>query len=266
MDTTPLLQIDDLHVAVGDKHVLSGINLRVHPGEVHVVFGPNGSGKTTLVSTIMGFSGYRVTKGRIVFKGQDVTQLPINERARMGLGMSFQRPPVIRGVTLGQLVEVSARRDGGLLETYASELNVQQFLSREINLGFSGGEIKRAELLQLLLQDPDMVFLDEPESGVDLQNIALIGTAINELLGRRRGHHDTETLAQAHSRRRKAGLIITHTGHILEYVDADIGHTLMYGRLACEGNPREMLREIRDNGFDECYRCFRAGVSDELES
>ncbi len=265
MDTRPLLEIQDLHVSVGDRSVLEGINLRINPGEVHAIFGPNGSGKTTLVNTVMGFSGYWVTEGRILFKGRDITALPINERAQLGLGMSFQRPPIIRGVTLGRLVEVSARRNGGLLEKYASQLNVEQFLPREINLGFSGGEIKRAELLQLLLQDPDMVFLDEPESGVDLQNIALIGTAINELLGRRVERKPAETLAQAHQRRRKSGLVITHTGHILDYVDVDTGHTLMYGRLACEGNPREMLREIRDNGFDECYRCFRMGVIDELD-
>ncbi len=265
MDTTPLLEIQDLHVNVGDKPVLKGINLRINSGEVHAIFGPNGSGKTTLVNTVMGFSGYTVAQGRIIFKGQDITHLPINERAQLGIGMSFQRPPIIRGVTLGQLVEVSARRNGGLLDRYAAELNVGQFLPREINLGFSGGEIKRAELLQLLLQDPDMVFLDEPESGVDLQNIALIGNAINELLGRRVERNRDETLMQAHHRRRKAGLVITHTGHILEYVDVDMGHTLMYGRLACEGNPREMLREIRDNGFDECYRCFRLGVIDELD-
>ncbi|NLE73564.1 MAG: ABC transporter ATP-binding protein, partial [Actinobacteria bacterium] len=125
--------------------------------------------------------------------------------------------------------------------------------------------IKRAELLQLLLQNPDMLFLDEPESGVDLQNIAVIGNAINELLGRRVERKTGETMMQAHHRRRKSGLVITHTGHILEYVDADTAHTLMYGRLACQGNPREMLREIRRSGFDECYRCFRVGVIHELD-
>lgn len=264
MDATPLLEIKDLHVMVGDKEILKGIDLRVMPGEVHAIFGPNGSGKTTLVNTIMGFSGYTVTEGVIIFKGEDITHLPTDERARRGLGLSFQRPPVIRGVTLRKLIEVSARRNGELLEKYAALLNVTEFLEREINLGFSGGEIKRAELLQLLLQDPDMVFLDEPESGVDLQNIALIGRAVNELLGRHVDRAPGETLLQAH-RRRKAGLVITHTGHILEYVDVDVGHTLMYGSLACQGNPREMLREIRDHGFDECYRCFRVGVADELD-
>ena len=262
--STPLLDIQDLHVSVGDKPVLKGVNLRINPGEVHVIFGPNGSGKTTLVNTVMGFAGYQVTRGSIVFKGRDITELPVDERARLGLGLSFQRPPVIHGVTLRQLIEVSARRNGGLLDKYAAELNVTEFLDREINLGFSGGEIKRAELLQLLLQDPDMVFLDEPESGVDLQNIALIGRAVNEVLGRRVEPALGETLIQAH-RRRKAGLVITHTGYILDYVDADVGHTLMYGRLACQGNPREMLREIRDHGFDECYRCFRVEVTDELD-
>ncbi|NLE73420.1 MAG: ATP-binding cassette domain-containing protein, partial [Actinobacteria bacterium] len=137
METTPLLDIQDLHVNVGDKPVLKGINLRINPGEVHAIFGPNGSGKTTLVNTVMGFSGYTVTEGRIIFKGQDITDLPINERARLGIGMSFQRPPVIRGVTLGQLVEASARRNGKLLDKYAAELNVGEFLPREINLGFS---------------------------------------------------------------------------------------------------------------------------------
>lgn len=256
MSKEALLEIEDLHVKAGNKHILKGINLSLQEGEVHAVFGPNGSGKTTLLHAIMGFAGYEV-RGRISFRGNDITGLPVNKRARLGLGMSFQRPPAIRGVKLRQLITSSAKSNGPLLEEYAQRLNMVDFLDREVNVGFSGGEIKRAELLQLILQDPDMVFLDEPESGVDLENIVLIGEYTNHVLGRRAKPGTEKTMKEQHREFRKSGLLITHTGHILEHVDADAGHILMDGLIACKANPREMLRTIRDCGFQECYRCFR---------
>ena len=167
-----LLEVKDLHVSIGKKEILKGVNLQIKKGEVHAIFGPNCSGKTTLLNAMMGFAGYTV-KGKIIFGGRDITHLSVNERARMGLGISFQRPPAIRGVKLRRLIESSAKRNGKFLEAYAKNLNLVDFLEREVNVGFSGGEIKRAELLQLILQDPDLVLLDEPESGVDLENIAL---------------------------------------------------------------------------------------------
>lgn len=251
-----LLEVKDVHVAVGTKEILKGVNLQIRRGEIHAIFGPNGSGKTTLVNAIMGFAGYEVT-GNIIFRGKDITHLPVNKRARMGIGMSFQRPPAIRGVKLRRLIETSAKKNGELLDEYASKLNLVDFLEREVNVGFSGGEIKRAELLQLILQDPDMIFLDEPESGVDLENIVLIGQYTSYLLGRKRGPDKERTMKELLRERKKSGLIITHTGHILEHVDVDVGHVLLQGRIACEANPRDMLHTIRECGFEECYRCFR---------
>jgi len=254
MGEDALLEVKDLHVEVGGREILSGINMRIDPGETHVLFGPNGSGKTTLMSAIMGFEGFRVTKGKILFQGEEITGLSVNERAKRGLGIAFQRPPAVKGVKLRQLAELCAKRDGELIEEYARKLNLFEHLDREINVGFSGGEIKRAELLQLILQDPVMVFLDEPESGVDLENVVLVGRAINHLLGRRREPEEGKSLKELH-RERKSGLIITHTGHILEYVDADVGHVLVEGRIVCRANPREILHTIREYGYEECYRC-----------
>ncbi len=252
-----LLSVEDLHVEVGGKEVLAGVDLRIGSGEVHALFGPNGSGKTTLISAILGFEGYRITRGRILFRGEEITGLPTHERAKLGLGISFQRPPAVRGVRLRQLVELCARKDGKLLEEYARKLNLLEHLDREVNVGFSGGEMKRAELLQLLLQDPVMVLLDEPESGVDLENIALIGRAINHLLGRKVEPEADKPIKEVLRQKRKSALIITHTGHILDYVEADQGHVILDGRLICRGNPREILHTIKEHGYEECFRCFR---------
>ncbi|MBN2468774.1 MAG: ABC transporter ATP-binding protein [Deltaproteobacteria bacterium] len=256
MKAEPLLEIKNLHVSIGEKEIIKGLHLTINHGEIHAIFGPNGSGKTTLLNALMGFSGYEIT-GEILFRGKKMTRLPINERAEMGIGMSFQRPPAIRGLQLRKLIEASTERNGDLIEKYAKALNLIDFLNREVNVGFSGGEIKRAELLQLLIQDPDLILLDEPESGVDIDNIVLIGEYTNQLLGRRVERGKRKTMKEQHREKLKSGLIITHTGHILEYIDADIGHILMEGRFACQANPREMFRTLKECGFNECYRCFR---------
>jgi len=159
-------------------------------------------------------------------------------------------------VRLRGLLELCAARDGKLLEEYARRLNLLEHLDRELNVGFSGGEMKRAELLQLLLQAPRLALLDEPESGVDLENIALIGWAVNHLLGRRREPDRQHSLRELHREGRRSGLLITHTGHILQYVDADQGHVLVEGRVVCRGNPREILHTIQEYGYNECYRCL----------
>jgi Fe-S cluster assembly ATP-binding protein len=207
--------------------------------------GPNGSGKSTLLMTIMGFSGYKVTRGEIVFNGKDITGLPVNERAKAGIGLLFQRPPTVGGLKLGKLLAVTS---GGAQETvmdHARETHMLPFLGRDINKGFSGGEIKRSEILQLMVQQPDFVMLDEPESGVDLENISLIGAAIGKLL--EKDKHIVN--------RRKSGLIITHTGFILDYLDANVGHMMCDGVIKCRGNPREMLKEIKERGYRECMEC-----------
>ena len=242
-----LLEIKDLAVSVGGKEIIHDINLSIRAGETHVLFGPNGGGKTTLLMTIMGAPKYQVTNGSIHFRGQDITGLSIDERARLGIGMSTQRPPVVHGVkTQDMLVACAKAGQHDIdIEGLARKANMGEFMDRDINYGFSGGEIKRSELMQLLAQGPELVLLDEPESGVDLVNIALIGELINELL--EKDHRIRE--------RKRSGLIITHTGHILDYVTARVGYVLFEGTIICEGDPREMLATIMDRGYEECKKC-----------
>ncbi len=252
-----MLKIEDLHVTVGDKQILQGVNLHIKPGETHVLFGPNGSGKSSLLGAIMGFKRYRVAGGKIFFRGEDITPLSVHERAQRGLGIAFQRPPVLRGISMYDLLRISGQEKVDGIEEMAKSLNFISFLPRDVNFGFSGGEIKRSELLQLLAQDPDLVLLDEPESGVDLENIALIGHAINQLLQKDSFQKRECSRREIKEGRRKSGLIITHTGFILDYVPADVGHVLYEGQLSCSGlNPRELLGCIHELGYGECTRCL----------
>jgi Fe-S cluster assembly ATP-binding protein len=246
-----MLQIENLSVSVDGKEILHSINLEIKEGEVHALFGPNGSGKTSLLMTLMGVPDYSVTEGRLIFRGQDITHLTIDERAKLGLGLMFQRPPTITGVKMRQLVDLCARGKTDSVEELAKKLNLQNLLDRDINRGFSGGEIKRAELLQLLAQNPSFLLLDEAESGVDLENIALIGRVINDLLRTDLSCKDRRTLASP-----KAALIITHTGYILDYVSADIGHVMCNGRIGCSGTPSVILANIRKLGYEECVACL----------
>jgi len=246
-----MLEIKNLSVAIEDKEILHNVNLTLNTGETHVLFGPNGSGKTTLLMTIMGFPRYRVTRGSIAFRGKDITNAPLDERARLGIGMSFQRPPVVRGVKTRDMV-LAALKDKArpeAVEALAKETDLADFLDRDINYGFSGGEIKRSEMMQLLAQRPELALLDEPESGVDLENIALIGRLINDLLEK----------GSSIRSRSSMGLIITHTGHILEYVNARNGYIMLDGSIGCMGDPHEILKEIKEKGYEECARCaFRS--------
>lgn len=252
-----MLRIEDLHVKVGDREILKGVNLHIKPGETHVLFGPNGSGKSTLLGAILGFSRYQISRGSIYLKGEEITHLSVDERARRGIGIAFQRPPVLRGVSLGDLLQVSSQGKQADIETIARPLNLTDFLDRDVNYGFSGGETKRSEMLQLLVQNPDLVLLDEPESGVDLENIALIGQAINQLLQKDGVACQELSRLEMKKARRKSGLIITHTGYILDYVPADVGHVLYEGKLSCSGlNPRELLGCIQKMGYGECTRCL----------
>jgi Fe-S cluster assembly ATP-binding protein len=249
-----MLQIEDLQVRLEDKEILKHIDLEIGTGETHVLFGPNGSGKTSLLMTIMGYPQYKVTGGKIVFKGQDITHMPMNERAGLGIGVSYQRPPAIHGVKTRQMVQISSRGAADA-EGLARRVNFSEFLERDINVGFSGGEIKRSELLQLMAQDADLLLFDEPESGVDLENISLIGNAISELLQRDFKRNAEKTQKELHEERTKMGLIITHTGFILDYVTADKGQVLYEGELTCTSNPREIFKCISQVGYEECVRC-----------
>lgn len=241
-----MLEVEDLWVDIDDQEVLKGVNLHIPVGETHILFGKNGSGKSTLLMTIMGFSRYRVKQGQIRFRGQDVTQVPTYERARLGLGLAFQRPPTIRGVKTADILRACGRGRAPV-QALAAAYDFTPFLDREINFGFSGGELKRSELLQLLAQDPTLVMLDEPESGVDLENLQVVGEIIGKLLQKERRH----------ARREKSGLIITHTGFILDFVNADTGYIMLEGRLLCSGNPREILDHIKKFGYVECEKCGR---------
>lgn len=247
-----MLKIRNLSVAVEGKEIIHDVNMTIQKGETHVLFGPNGAGKSTLLMAIMGFPKYKVTGGSISFKGKEITGLTLDERARMGIGMSFQRPPVVRGVKTRDMVAacLKGHGDGDTIARLANMADLGEFLERDINYGFSGGEIKRSELMQLLAQKPELTLLDEPESGVDLVNIALIGELMNDLL-------EKNCPIQY---RKCMGLIITHTGHILDYVNARTGYVMCDGTIGCVGDPHEMLSTIRERGYDECIKCYLGRV------
>ncbi|MBN2848739.1 MAG: ABC transporter ATP-binding protein [Coriobacteriia bacterium] len=243
----PLLRVENLHVSVGEREILRGVDLTIEEGETHVLLGPNGGGKSTLLNTIVGLPGYRITQGRILFRGTDLDGLEIDERARLGIGIAFQRPPAVRGVKLRQMIGVAAGGvvDDAQIDALDADLSLGHMLDRDVNMGFSGGEAKRSEMAQMLAQMPELALFDEPESGVDLDNIAVVGGAINALLkGEGRVYE-----------RKRSGLIITHTGHILKFVNADVGHVLYNGRLACKGNPLDLIDEISSHGYDKCVEC-----------
>ena len=250
-----MLKIDDLQVTLEDKEILKHIDLEIHPGETHILFGPNGSGKTSLLMTIMGYPQYEVVSGKIVFKDQDITRIPIDERARLGIGISYQRPPTINGLKTRQMVKLCAK-DEVDENDLAKRVNFEGFLDRDVNAGFSGGEIKRCELLQLMAQAPDLMLFDEPESGVDMENISLVGKTIASMLQKDFSTVETRPKMQAMLGRTKMGLIITHTGYILDYVAADKGQVLYDGMLSCVSNPREILNCVGESGYEECVRCI----------
>jgi len=244
----PILEVCDLSVSAGERPVLSGVSLAILPGEVHVLLGPNGGGKTTLLMAVMGMPGFRVTGGQILFQGEDITELPADDRARRGIALSFQRPPAVRGVTVRTLIgEIIGRRVGPepSLAELSRAMGTDALLDRDLNVGLSGGEVKRSELLQLLALDPGLALFDEPESGVDLDSIAVVGAGMRRLLGRNGG--GTE----------KAALIVTHTGHILREVPADHGHVLVRGKIICRGEPRLLFEDIAAHGYEGCLACRR---------
>jgi len=205
--------------------------------------------------TIMGYPQYEVVAGKIVFKGEDITHMSIDERARLGIGMSYQRPPTINGLKTRQMVKLCAKDDVDE-EDLARQVNFEQFLDRDVNAGFSGGEIKRSELLQLTAQAPDLMLFDEPESGVDMENISLVGKTIASLLQKDLTGIQIKSKMQAKLDRTKMGLIITHTGFILDYVAADKGQVLYDGMLSCVSNPREILDCVGKTGYKECVQCI----------
>ncbi len=249
-----LLEITDLAVKVSGRQVLKDIDLTINEGETHVLLGPNGSGKSTLFMSILGFPKYEITNGTILFKGEDITKLNTTERVKRGIGVSFQNPPAIRGVSMRDLLKVESKQDtkeknlSPEMAALSEKLKFNDdFLDRDVNLGFSGGEVKRSEILQLLAQKPDFTMFDEPDSGVDIENVELLAEEINVLLDKQKKP----------GQRQRSGLLITHLGYILNFVGADMAHVLMDGEIACSGNPDEILTDIRKEGFKGCVECAR---------
>ncbi|MEM6490642.1 MAG: ATP-binding cassette domain-containing protein [Pseudomonadota bacterium] len=231
-----MLELKDLTVSVGDVTILKRFSLSVAAGETHVLLGPNGSGKSTVLSAIMGLAPYAVTGGTIRYRGADLAALGVAERAQRGLGLAFQRPPSLDGVSVAEFA--AAVGGDARLAHGAALLDLGDFLDRDVAVGFSGGEIKRWEVLKLFLQQPDFLLFDEPESGVDLEHIAAVGAAIRELVGE-----------PARDGSRRGALLITHTGLILDYVDADHAHIVNDGRIIHSGAPKALFKHIQDRGY-----------------
>jgi Fe-S cluster assembly ATP-binding protein len=248
-----VLEIRNLHVNVESKEILGGVNLSIPNGEVHVLFGPNGSGKTTLMMTIIGYPEYKVTKGQILFDGKNISELDITERAKLGIGVSQQRPPTIKGVKLRQILDFFTRLNPSkkdYLNAMVKKFGISKYLDRDINSGFSGGEIKRSELFQILITLPKFLMLDEPDSGVDPEQLAIIGDVVNECLKIKNN--------VKHKIERNTGLIITHSGNILNYIHTDKAHLLLDGVIHCSGNPGLMLDQIKKAGYNYCISCQKS--------
>ncbi|RLA82532.1 MAG: Fe-S cluster assembly ATPase SufC [Deltaproteobacteria bacterium] len=241
-----MLKVERLSVEVDGKRILNNVNLTVLPGKTYVVFGPNGSGKSTLLMAIAGVPNYRVTEGKIIFEGKNVVNMSLNERVKLGMALAFQNPPEIMGVKLKDMLKICAgkkvsddfsREEMELIEHF----NLKDFLDRSVNVGFSGGERKRAEVLQLLLMKPKLMLLDEPDSGVDIESLKFIGGEIQRYL--------SESGASA--------IIVTHHGQILDYVKVDTACVLINGMIHCYGDPYQILENIKKRGYEGCVACSR---------
>jgi Fe-S cluster assembly ATP-binding protein len=237
------LEIQNLHVRIEEREILRGLNLKVSKGETHALMGPNGSGKSTLANTIMGNPTYEVTEGKILFNGEDLTEAGPDERARAGLFMAFQYPATIPGVSVANFLRmaVNAKREepikvkefGKLLGENMELLRIDRaFTSRYLNEGFSGGEKKRAEILQLAMLKPEIAVLDETDSGLDIDALRIVSDGVNALSGPDMG-----------------SLIITHYTRILDYVKPQFVHIMLDGRIVREGGP-ELADELEDKGYD----------------
>jgi Fe-S cluster assembly ATP-binding protein len=238
------LEIQNLHVRIEEREILRGLDLTVRKGETHALMGPNGSGKSTLANTIMGNPTYEVTEGKILFNGEDMTEADPDERARAGLFMAFQYPATIPGVSVANFLRmaVNAKREepikvkefGAMLGENMELLRIDRaFTSRYLNEGFSGGEKKRAEILQLAMLKPEIAVLDETDSGLDIDALRIVSDGVNALRGPEMG-----------------SLIITHYTRILEYVKPEFVHIMLDGRIVREGGP-ELAAELEDTGYDQ---------------
>ena len=252
MSTAPALEIRDLHVTVDGAEILRGVSLSVGAGEIHTLMGPNGSGKSTLAKTLLGDPAYEVTSGSIILGGDDVTTLSTDERAARGLFLGFQHPEEIPGVSvLNFLRQAMAARKGiadlsvlevrmALLEWTAKLGMDERFTQRYLNEGFSGGEKKRNEILQMALLEPDVAILDETDSGLDIDALRVVADGITKV---------------REARSSLGILLITHYRKILEYLTPDRIHILLDGRVVASGGT-ELVDELERSGFD----AFRAAA------
>ncbi|MEM8748319.1 MAG: ATP-binding cassette domain-containing protein [Actinomycetota bacterium] len=240
-ETTPsgsvVLELVGVTVEVGDVEVLHEVDLTIRSGELHVLFGRNGSGKSSLLAAVMGLHPYRVTSGQIRLFGESLEDVTVSERAQRGIGMAFQDPPDLEGVSVDALA--NALESSDRLPDAETALHLDGFRDRPVNVGFSGGEKKRWEICKLFLRRPRLLLLDEPEGGVDLEHAAVIGDAIASLL--EPGATDDGTVP--------AGLVVSHTGSILDRLPAHTGHLLVDGRLVHSGDAGELFDHIRRDGY-----------------
>jgi Fe-S cluster assembly ATP-binding protein len=244
--TTPVFEIDGLHVEVEGTEILKGVDLVVQPGEIHALMGPNGSGKSTLANTLLGSPDYAVTSGRILFKGEDVTDWPPDVRGKAGLFLAFQYPEEIPGVPVVQFLRqaLGARKgmdDLSVLETrlaimeWMKKLDMDpSFGDRYLNEGFSGGEKKRNEILQLAILEPEMAVLDETDSGLDIDALRVVARGVREV---------------RNERPHMGVLLITHYQRILDELTPDRVHILVDGRIVDSGGP-ELARRLEEEGYD----------------
>ncbi|HLN96933.1 MAG TPA: ATP-binding cassette domain-containing protein [Pyrinomonadaceae bacterium] len=240
-----MLDLDQVDIAVDGRPILHDITLRIESGETHVLFGPNGSGKTSLLMAIMGLPRYQITSGTIRFQEQDIAGLSIDERARLGIGLLYQRPPTLRGLRLGELADICAGKSQTAAVTEIAErLHLGHLLRRNVNDGFSGGELKKSELLQVMLRRPKLALIDEPDAGVDLDSLVLVGETIKRMLEL----PSTDGVVPA-------GLIITHTGYILSYLRPTASHVLFGGTLVAHAEGSKLLAEIQTYGYGKCPLC-----------
>ncbi|WP_088810338.1 MULTISPECIES: Fe-S cluster assembly ATPase SufC [unclassified Listeria] len=239
------LKIEDLYVEIEGKEILKGVNLEISTGEIHAIMGPNGTGKSTLSAAIMGHPKYEVTKGRITLDGEDVLEMEVDERARAGLFLAMQYPSEISGVTNAEFIRtaINSRREEG------KEIPLMQFIrkldekmelldmdeemaERYLNEGFSGGEKKRNEILQLLMIEPEIAILDEIDSGLDIDALKVVSKGVNAMRGEGFGC-----------------LIITHYQRLLNYIEPDFVHVMMQGKVVKEGGA-ELAKRLEAEGYD----------------
>ncbi|WP_299383339.1 Fe-S cluster assembly ATPase SufC [uncultured Lacinutrix sp.] len=242
-----MLQIKDLHASVEDKSILRGINLEVKAGEVHAIMGPNGSGKSTLASVIAGKEEYEVEKGEILLNGEDLEDLAAEDRAHKGIFLSFQYPVEIPGVSVTNFIKTainSTRKAKGLADMPAKDMLKmireksemleidRKFLSRSLNVGFSGGEKKRNEIFQMAMLEPKLAILDETDSGLDIDALRIVANGVNKLKSKD-----------------NAVVLITHYQRLLDYIKPDFVHVLYNGRIVKSGGP-ELAHELEEKGYD----------------